>query len=169
MERTQSVAPGSVPTATSKMSKELQDTLPWNDNLWLKTDEELRVLWEAVNSHIQRLEEEIPLTSDDAARQQKIIDKRALKEYKQGIRETKYEKKHPVPSRKDVYWQVVKAYHIMSNFQDSLKADRKDFEANTLIDAEERQMHVTAVNADIKEVKKHTRTLFNMMDHFHEE
>jgi len=94
---------------TSKMSKELQDELFWNDNLWPKTDEELRTLWEAVNSHIQRLKEEIPLTSDDAARQQKIIDKRELKEYKQGIREIRYEKKHLSPHRKDVYWQVIKA------------------------------------------------------------
>jgi len=154
---------------TSKMSKELQDELFWNDNLWPKTDEELRALWEAVNSHIQRLEEEIPLTSDDAARQQKIVDKRELKEYKQGIREIRYEKKHPFPQRKDVYWQVIKAYHIMSNYSlETLKVARKEFEAKTQ-DAEERQMHVTAVKKDIEEIKKYASTLLSMVDYFHEE
>ena len=64
---------------TSKMSKDLQEAL-FKDhnmsNLWSQTDEELRAMSEAINSHIQRLEEEIPSTSDDAARQQKIIDRR---------------------------------------------------------------------------------------------
>jgi len=153
---------------TSKMSKELQDELFWNHNLWTKTDEELRALWEAVNSHIQRLEEEIPLTSDDAARQQKIIDKRELKEYKQGIREISYQKKHPLPHRKDVYWQVIKAYLLMDNFQDSLKADRKEFEAKTQ-DVEERQMHVTAIKKDNEEIKKYAYTLTCMVEYLHEE
>jgi len=157
-----------VPEA-SKMSKELQDELFWNDNLWLKTDEELRALWEAVNSHIQRLEEEIPLTSDVAARQQKIVDKRELKESKQGIREIRYQKKHPFPQRKDVYWQVIKAYHIMDNYsRDTLKVARQEFEAKTQ-DPQERQMHVTAVKEDIKEIKKYVSTLSPMIDYFHEE
>jgi len=156
---------------TSKMSKDLQEAL-FKDhnmsNLWSQTDEELRAMSEAINSHIQRLEEEIPSTSDDAARQQKIIDRRELKEYKQGIREINYQRKHPLPHRKDVYWQVIKAYLLMDNLQDSLLADRKEFEAKTQ-DAEERQMHVTAINEDIEEIKKYTYTLTNMVEYLHEE
>jgi len=156
---------------TSKMSKELQDELFKHhnmNNLRSQTDEELRAMWEALNFHIQRLEEEITLTSDEAARQQKILDKRKLKDYKQDIREFKYQKKHLSPHRKDVYWQVLKAYLVMDNFQDSLLADRTELEAKTQ-DAEERQMHVTAINQDIEEIKKYAYTLTNIAEYLHEE
>jgi len=114
MERTQSVAPrpAPVPTPTSKMSKELQEALFWNHNmshLQSQTDEELRALLEDVNSHIQRLEEEIPSTSDDAARQEKVTDVRELKGFKQGIWEINYQRQHPHPSRKKVSYQLLKA------------------------------------------------------------
>ena len=86
MERTQSVAPrpAPVPAPTSRMSEELQEALFWNhnmSNLQSQTDEELRAMLEAVNFHIQRLEEEIPSTSDDAVRQQKVTDVKELKGY----------------------------------------------------------------------------------------
>ena len=173
MERTQSVAPrpAPVPTPTSKMSKELQEALFWYhnmSNLQSQTDEELRVMLEAINSHIQRLEEEIPSTSDDAARQEKVTDVRELKGFQQAIWEINYQRKHPVPSRKQVSQQVVKAYLLMENFQDTLKAERIEVEANTE-DVEERQMHVTTINEIIKDVQRHNNTLLNMVENLHEE
>jgi len=126
---------------TSKMSKGLQEALFWNHNmshLQSQTNEELRAMLEAINSHIQRLEEEIPLTSDDAARQEKVTDVKELKGYKQGIWEINYQRKHPVPSREKVSQQVVKAYLLMEIFQDTLRAERIEVEANTYKSAEER-------------------------------
>jgi len=176
MDRTQSVAPAPrpapVPTATSKMSKELQEALFWNhnmSNLGSQTDEELRVMLEAINSHIQRLEEEIPSTSDDAARQAKVTDVRELKGFQQVIWEINNQRKHPVPSRKQVSQQMVKAYLLMENFQDTLKVERTEVEANTYISAEERQKHVTAINEIIKDVQRHNNTLLNMVEYLHEE
>jgi len=173
MERTQSVAPRPVPvpTPTSNMSKELQDTLFWDHNmshLQSQSNDELRAMSEAINFHIQRLEEEIPSTSDDAARQAKVTDVKELKLYKQGIWEINYQRKHPVPSREKVSRQVLKTHLLMENLQDTLKAERIEVEANTQ-DAEERQMHVTAINEIIKDVKKHTNTLLNMAEYLHEE
>jgi len=173
MERTQSVAPrpAPVPTPTSKMSKELQEALFWNhnmSNLQSQGDEELRAMLEAVNSHIQRLEEEIPATSDDAARQEKVTDVKELKGYKQGIWEINYQRKHPLPSREKVSCQVLKAHLLMENLQDTLLAERAEVEAKTQ-DAEERQMHVTAINEIIKDVQKHTHTLLNMAEYLQEE
>jgi len=124
---------------------------------------------EAVNSHIQRLEEEIPSTSDDAARQEKVTDVRELKGFKQGIWEINYQRKHPVPSRKQVSQQVVKAYLLMENFQETLHAERIEVEANTYMSAEERQMHVTAIKEDIEEIKKYAYTLLDMVEYLHEE
>jgi len=175
MERTQSVAPAPrpapVPPATSKMSKDLQEALFWHhnmSNLQSQTDEELRSMLEAVNFHIQRLEEEIPSTSDDAARQVKVTDKRELKGFKQAIWEINYQRKHPVPSRKQVTQQLLKAYLLMENFQDTLKAEMDEVKAKTE-DAEERQKHVTAIKEIIKDVQKHNMTLLNMVEYLHEE
>ena len=156
---------------TSKMSKDLQEELLWDhnmSNLRSQTDEELRAMLEKVIFHNQRLEEEIPTTPEGEARQQKVIDERELKGYKQFIREINYQRKHPLPKRKDVYWQVLMAHILMENLQDSLLADRKEFEAKTQ-DAEERQMLVTEINEDIEEVKKHIITLLNMVEYLHEE
>jgi len=56
----------------------------------------------------------------------------------------------------------------MENFQDTFLAERAEVESKTQY-AEERKMHVTAINEIIKDVKKHTHTLLNMAEYLHEE
>jgi len=175
MEDTQSVAPAPAPVNkvfhhTDFVSKELRDQLLRKHNMRQIVSqpvEQLRVMYNDVVDHIKRITREILYTSNIQDLKTKSSDVKLLKVYKRSIWQNIYSKEHPIPRRKEVFRQVVKAHLLMENLLENLHAEKTNIEAIDM-DAEAKEIRVMGIAEDIEKFEKDINTIYNIDEYLYE-